>query len=58
MSGYRARHLAGRLLLHGVLLSAGLLFLLPFAWSISISPPTWNWFSRVNSFPSPVNVCV
>ncbi|HKG24367.1 MAG TPA: carbohydrate ABC transporter permease [Thermomicrobiales bacterium] len=37
MSGYRARRLAGRLALHAVLLSAGLLFMLPFVWSISTS---------------------
>ena len=37
MSGYRARRPAGRLALHAVLLSAGLLFMLPFVWSISTS---------------------
>jgi multiple sugar transport system permease protein len=40
MSGYRrrgARHLIGRLALHAVLLSVGVLFMLPFVWSISTS---------------------
>jgi multiple sugar transport system permease protein len=37
MSGYQTRRLAGRLALHAVLLSAGVLFMLPFVWSISTS---------------------
>jgi multiple sugar transport system permease protein len=37
MSGYQTRRLAGRLALHAVLLSVGVLFMLPFVWSISTS---------------------
>jgi len=37
MSGHGARWLAGRLALHAALLSAGVLFMLPFVWSISTS---------------------
>jgi multiple sugar transport system permease protein len=37
MSAYQARRLAGRLALHAVLLTVGLIFMLPFAWSISTS---------------------
>jgi multiple sugar transport system permease protein len=37
MSGSGARRWAGRLALHVVLLSAGVIFLLPFVWSISTS---------------------
>jgi multiple sugar transport system permease protein len=37
MTSYRTRRLIGRLALHGVLLSIGVLFMLPFVWSISTS---------------------
>ncbi|MGH2551103.1 MAG: carbohydrate ABC transporter permease [Thermomicrobiales bacterium] len=37
MSGSRNRRLVGRLALHGVLLSVGVIFMLPFVWSISTS---------------------
>jgi multiple sugar transport system permease protein len=37
MTGYQKRRLAGRFALHVVLLSIGVLFMLPFIWSISTS---------------------
>jgi multiple sugar transport system permease protein len=42
MNGGQLRHNAGRFAIHAVLLSAGLLFMLPFVWSISTSLKSMN----------------